>query len=346
MSTQPVEVSLRTARSPLVLWIVTIALTLGLMAGAAEAVARAAHVPVFRVQQAAYIGWAQRDPALGWRNSPGVHLAHEGDHEPMTFLADGSRVTGAPAGKETSILIVGCSFSSGYGVRDEETYAARLQQRFPRERIRNFAVSGYGTYQSLLMLRELVEQRGYRPGLVIYGFLGMHPGRNVLTYDNLEAYRAYGGQRFPPPHVEVHGGELVGYPPYVVPNWPWEQDSALVSLFHSTALRFAVGNREQYEIPATRMLIDQMKQVANTAGARFVVVTLWRGKEPWLQPTQPYRDDMRRDGIEEFDATYDGPETNGDKLLVGGHGHPGPLIHAWWADRIGDWLARERAAGR
>ncbi|MGA7414707.1 MAG: hypothetical protein WBW33_29830 [Bryobacteraceae bacterium] len=345
---QSEDVHLRKAGTrSFILWTATVLLTLGLAGGVAEVVARLAHLQAFRVKQSAYIGWAQRDPVLGWRNNPGVYPSNEGDHQLMTFLPDGSRATGAPEGRDTSILILGCSFSSGYGVRDQETYSALLQQRFPDERVRNFAVSGYGTYQSLLLLKELVEQRGYRPRLVIYPFMGMHPGRNVLTYGMLESFRAYGGQRFPPPHVELHDGKLTKFPPYVVPNWPLEQHSAFISLLHATALRNALAGHERYQVEVTRQLIQQMKQVSEGAGARFVVVTLWNGKAPWGRfPTKQVTDAIHQDGIEEFDITYDGPETRVEKLVVGGNGHPGPIIHQWWADRIGDWLTRERAAVR
>ncbi len=345
---QSEDVHLRKAgQHKFVLWTATVLLSLVLAAGVAEGIARLAHFQAFRVQQSAYIGWAQRDPVLGWRNNPGVYPASEGDHQLMTFLPDGSRATGAPAGKDTSVLILGCSFTSGYGVRDQETYAALLQQRFPAERVRNFAVSGYGTYQSLLLLKELVEQRGYRPRLVIYPFMGMHPGRNVLTYQMLESFRAFGGQRFPPPHVELHDGTLTAYPPYVVPNWPLEQQSALVSLLHDAYLRNTLAGHERYQVEVTRQLIQQMKQVSEKAGARFVVVTLWNGKDPWRRfPTKLVTDAIHQDGIEEFDITYNGPETRFQKLLVGGYGHPGPIIHQWWAYRIGDWLSQERAAGR
>lgn len=324
----------------LVLWAATILLVLTLIAAGTEASARWAGIKVFYIAQAPYIGWAQPDPVLGWRNRPGVYRSHEGTHEPMTFLPDGSRVTGAPQDGNTSVLVVGCSYATGYGVRDQETFAWKLQERFPDLRIRNYAVSGYGTYQSLLFLRELLDQRGMRPKVVIYGFLPWHAERNVLTYQNLEAYRGYGGERFALPHVEMRDGKLVAFPPFVVPDWPLEQHSAVVSLLHSTALRSRLQGREQYEIPATDLLLMQMKEAAEHAGARFLVATLADVGPPGPEGTQRMLDDMRLGGIEQIDITYHGPETNPEKLLVGGTGHPGPIIHEWWADKLAAWLAQ------
>jgi hypothetical protein len=320
------------------LWAATILFGFGLIIAVAETSARWTGVKVFRVEQSPYIGWAQPDAVLGWRNRPGVYPAHEGTHEPMTFLPDGSRATGAPPDGKVSVLLVGCSHTTGYGVRDEETFAARLQQRFPEIRIRNFGVPGYGTYQSFLLLREVLNAMVIRPKVVIYGFLPTHAGRNVLTYQNLEAYRAYGGERFALPRVEVRDGKLVAFPRFVVPNWPFEQRSAVVSLLHSTALRAKLHDREQYEIPATRLLLTQMKDIVERAGARFLVATL--SDDGPSEASQRMRDDMRRDGIEEINVTYRGAETRPEKLLVGGYGHPGPVVHRWWADKIAAWLAQ------
>ena len=327
--------------SNVVFWAATILLSIGLIIAGAETCARWAGVKGFHVEQASYSGWAQSDDVLGWRNRPGVFPAHEGTHEPMTFLLDGSRATGAPPDGNASVLLVGCSYTTGYGVRDEETFAGRLQQRFPEIRIRNFGVSGYGTYQSFLLLRELLETRVLRPKVVIYGFLPTHAERNVLTYQNLEAYRNYGGERFALPRVEVRNDRLVTFPPFVVPNWPFEQSSAAVSLLHATALRSKLSDREQYEIPATRILISQMKDLVERANARFLLATLHDDGPPGPEPSQRMRDDIRRSGIEELNVTYRGAETRPEKLLVGGNGHPGPVIHQWWADKIAARLARE-----
>ncbi len=322
-----------------------ILLTLALTAGGAEAIARLVRVKVLRVEHAAYNTWAQPDPVLGWRNRPGSHPSHEGTHERMTFLSDGSRVTGASADGKTPVLLIGCSFVAGYGVKDEETFAAEIQRRRPGLRVMNFGVPGYGTYQSLLLLRELLEKRGVRPKAVIYGYLPMHAERNVLTYSMLEAYRSYGGERFSMPHVEMRDNQLAGFPPFVVPNWPLEEKSAVVSLLHSTVLKAKLRGREQYEAAATRLLLKRMKDVSEQAGARFLVATLWYdGGQPGPDVERRIRDGMRSDGIEEIDAIYRGPETRLEKLLVGGTGHFGPIVHSWWADKIDGWLVQAKIA--
>src|SRR5262245_56470759 len=58
------------------------------------------------------IPWSKPDPVLGWRNNPGVNPAHEGSHEPMTILPDGSRATGTPPeASGPTILIIGDSYA-------------------------------------------------------------------------------------------------------------------------------------------------------------------------------------------------------------------------------------------
>jgi hypothetical protein len=320
---------------------VTIALGTALGVGGAEAIARLARIRPLAVERADYIGWARPDPVLGWRNNPGVHRADEGSHEPMTILPDGTRASGTPATARTPVLIVGCSFAAGYGVRDDEVFAWKLQQHFPHLRIRNCAVPGYGTYQSLLLLEELIQQQGEKPALVIYGFLPFHADRNVLTYSMLEAFRAFGGERFSPPHVELRNGGLAAFPPFMVPNWPQEEHSALVTLLHSAELRVRLANREQQREQVTALLLEQMKRLVEGAHARLLVATLGNGgsrAESYRRMTL----DMRQAGIDELDVTYQGAETRPEKIRVGGKGHPGAIVHSWWADKLGQWLSEQR----
>ncbi len=325
------------------MWAVTILLTLAVCTGIGELAGRLAHVQTFRVRQQEYIGWAKPDPVLGWRNNPGVHRADESPHEPMTFLSDGSRDSGTPAqASGRPVIIIGCSFAEGYGVKDSEVFSWILQQRFLHRRILNFGTPGYGTYQSLLLLRELIEQQHIHPAAVIYGFIPFHADRNVLTYAMLEAFRNFGGERFSPPHVELRDGGLEAFPPFVVSNWPLEAHSALVTLLHRNELQLRLANRERDGEKVTLVLLREMKEAADREQAPLLVATLWHGGPPRSAAYRRMVDGMRVEGIEQIDITYAGQETKPERLAVGGHGHPGPAIHEWWADKLSPWLASLR----
>jgi hypothetical protein len=322
------------------LWLLIVALTAAAILASGEAVARFAQARPFTIKAAAYLGWARPDPVLGWRNNPGVHPADEPPHNPMTILPDGARETG-PSGPGPAVWIVGCSYAEGYGVRDNETFAWKLQQRFPQLRIRDFGVPGYGTYQTLMLLRGLLGQTDAPPALVIYGFLPFHADRNVLTDSMLEAFRAFGGERFSPPHVEVNDGALVAYPPFVVPAWPLEGHSALVALLHRSELRFRLARRADQRAQATSMLLAQMEKLVESVHSRLLVATLADGSDD----PDTYRRvvaGMQQEGIAQIDVTYAGAETRREKILVGGSGHPGAIIHSWWAGKLGDWIAAHR----
>src|SRR5947207_8726652 len=115
------------------------------------------------------------DPVLGWRPIPGRY-----DREPyvpggraihVTFRPDGARDSGGDhrAGKP-DVLLVGCSFTMGAAVSDDETWAARLQELRPDVEIVNRGLGGYGTFQSLLLLEQLLAREGpSRPRRVLYG---------------------------------------------------------------------------------------------------------------------------------------------------------------------------------
>jgi hypothetical protein len=308
-----------------------------------EGLARLTEQHDFKVrvrQPEAATRWSRPDPVLGWRSNPGVSPAHEGPRENMTILPDGSRSTGTPADASgPTVLIVGDSYSEGYGLRDDEAFAWLLQQRFPRLRILNFGTPGYGTYQSLQLLRELLDERHLRPALVIYGFVPFHAGRNVLTYYHLNAFRAVGGNRFSPPHVELRDGRLVEFPPIAVPSWPAEESSALVALAHNAELRLRLGDRESQQEEVTVRLIRDMDAFVKQHGARFLVATLSEDGPPGHDAYERMAHAIRDAGIEEVNVAYRGTETRPDKLRVPGGLHPGVAVQTWWTEQLGDWLA-------
>jgi lysophospholipase L1-like esterase len=77
------------------------------------------------------------------------------------------------------VAVLGCSFTYGYGVNDEEHFTSILQKKHSKRQFTNYGVVGYGTTQSYLQLKRL-EKKKEVPNTVILIFATDHFNRNVL----------------------------------------------------------------------------------------------------------------------------------------------------------------------
>ena len=121
------------------------------------------------------------DPILGWKNREGAYFVppySPGEKEiNYTFFSDGSRATsaqqdGSPK-SDDGLIVVGGSFSRGFAISDENTFACKLQERFPFLSVVNYGTAGYGTYQSLLILEQALPNIE-APKFIVYGFFHGH----------------------------------------------------------------------------------------------------------------------------------------------------------------------------
>ena len=271
--------------------------------------------------------WALDDPELGWKNRPGTGHPDEPGRAPMHFWPDGERASAPapdkPAGRR--VLLIGCSFTEGFGVRDDETFAWRLNALHPDVRFENRGVPGYGTYQSLLLLERLLrESRGHPPDLVVYSFIGDHTKRNVAAYKWIRNLRDSRGLYSVPPHVTLEGDGLSSHPAGRIDRWPLERHSYLVTLLHDAWLRYRLADRDEQKTVATNRLIERMAREVEEAGSRLLVAQL---------------DDLPPETLallaERRIATVDcvEPRFKSDpSYRVGGVGHPSGLRHALWAE--------------
>lgn len=229
----------------------------------------------------------------GWEPRPGAVAFVDGQR--TTINARGLRgPEHAPArsGQRTRVLLLGDSVAFGYGVADEQTFAARLEAR--GYEVVNLAVPGYGTDQELLRLER--EGIGYEADVLLLHFC-LH---NDFV-DNASRTYFYDGLH-PKPFFEVERGDLVlhrehlhlsplsrlalrlhesshlftrlaGKPPPVGEEWSARRDTALADVERVRDLTFR--------------LVARVAHVAHQAGLPMVLVVHpgrrdFREGSPWL----------------------------------------------------------------
>lgn len=121
------------------------------------------------------------DPYYGHAAQPNAvaHQMHQDYEATYSIGPDGFRKMPAPTGGDPiRIDVLGCSFTFGVGVNDDETYAAILaREAWPSFRVRNLSCSGWGTGHCYLALKKtLAEPKP--PACVFYGYIDNHLQRN------------------------------------------------------------------------------------------------------------------------------------------------------------------------
>jgi hypothetical protein len=160
------------------------------------------------------------------------------------------------------VVAIGDSFTFGQCVRDEETFAARLEQRLSGE-VMNLAVHGYGHDQQLLRLRR--DGLGWRPDFVLLGFYNADVDRNRLSF------RDYAKPRF-----RLREGELE------LEGVPVPAPDELAAQFHLRTANYArmlfdtafAKRIERRNRKVTEAILRAVAAAAQGAGARLAVVYL------------------------------------------------------------------------
>ena len=273
-------------------------------------------------------------PVLGWRNKPGHHVTPRLGGQPgrlaFTVLPDGARTTGpGPTRPVAEVVVVGCSFTQGWGLDDAETFAWLLQERLPEVRVRNFGTGGYGTYQSLLRVEKVLEAPAEAPRLIVYGLADFHEPRNVAARHWLRALAVGSGDDARVPYCSFDpDGTLRRRAPIGYRTWPLHDLLASVRLLQERLGTLAVVLREAQARSVTLELLGELDRVAERSDARFVAAELAVRKPAKLA----YAAYAREHGVDLVDCTNEEFAGNGARLRLRGDPHPNAVMNAIWAD--------------
>jgi hypothetical protein len=224
-------------------------------------------------------GWAQRNELLGWCYRPGTWRV-DCEQRPMTILDDRSRkVTGGkPNQNGPTILLVGCSYAAGYGVTDDESMASRIQTYYSGVRVINLATPGYGTYQSYLILKKYLDEHANTPpNVVVYGYAGHQPIRNVADWRWISSLKSYSGGQIVQPHLEKQENNTWKEVPFIEHNLlSMSGVSSLVFMIQSVMLERRYGTKsDNLHIEATNYSMLLMDRLCSNRDIAFITINIF-----------------------------------------------------------------------
>lgn len=285
-----------------------------------------------------------RHPSLGFTHVPGSHTIElpTGLRFRMTILPNGLRITRplesyAVADNREKIWIFGCSYTEGWSLNDDETYAWLIQQRYPQYEVVNFGVGGYGTVHSLLQFREALKTA--TPKVVVLAYADFHDERNTLSRSHREAIRAdseLGPLQHPYAWLDEHDGLQIGYTSAEYFAFPLERQSALAEFLDDQI--GIIDTRIRRSDVVSKELIGQMGQLAKSHGVELILANIDRGPAGRRMLRQ-----ARTAGIQAVDISVNRQDPRNTNLPH--DAHPSALANRKYADRL-DKLLRARLANR
>jgi hypothetical protein len=273
--------------------------------------------------------WAAIDPTYGWINRTGSFVSDEPGNRTMSFNDDGSRKDPF-SGKEKKDLplaiIIGCSYTQGYGIEDKETYASLLNQNRNDLKFINFGTGGYGAYQSSLRLENEVRVLAKRPKLIIYGFIEDHLRRDVAAAEWAEALHLGNAGTIVPPHVRLDKSDtgLRTMRGEIRSGWFFEKQSALVHLAHQVANKVTLGSVTRKErLEVMEKLITKMKVTSSSVDSHFLVIGL-------DYASKDVSDQLQKLGPNFVDCRVP-PSGLSPEYRLGGIAHPNEKANMYWS---------------
>ena len=267
------------------------------------------------------VGIWRFDPRYGYSHLPESTGVQETSEYRVTYHIDdeGCRVTPDPGDPLGVVLCLGCSFTFGTGVEDEEAYPGQLAIRYwSKYKVKNAAVAGWGTAHAFLKLQEEMTQKAV-PVLVMYGWMFDHLHRNWIRkgwIHDLQNRRISLGLSSNPlhwrkhPHFEIVGGRLL-YEGVIGPGEAPEETAETVAK----------------EVALTQQMVVEMTALCAARNVPFVFITLpTEGGEPSVPD---FLVDVLRDHrVWHVDATQTG------RGFFAHDFHPAAATHAAIADVI------------
>lgn len=281
---------------------------------------------------------------LGFSLNPGHYevklnqgLSYRVHHGPDSLRVSHDSLAGDQL---SQLFMMGCSYTYGIGVHDEQSSAYLLQQFLPEYHIRNWAVPGYGTVQSFLQLKQAIEA-GNIPAIVVVNYADFHDNRNVLSPQfrktlnmgfersnaQLKTLMQHSRIPFLNPSRKENVSPLLKWEPWdsVYQNWRWREQLSSVNFLQDM---FDKIHTQRLQPKAqTRYIFTCIQQICQAHNIQLIVAGLTS-----TSSTRSTLAQLNNLGIETVDISLD--LTNCLYNNFPFDSHPNALAHQIFARRI------------
>jgi len=298
------------------------------------------------------------DSLLGWVHEPGQEGIFETPQFRTIVRINENGLRDRPHSYERQndiqrILVLGDSFAWGYGVEESERFSQLLEKSLDVEVI-NAGVSGYSTDQELLWYEN--EGIKYETDLVILVIAGNDVGDNEQQLVSTIYYK---------PRFVIEDGQLVltGYPvPETSPRgkfvYSLSQHSALayflvqryfdlLSIYNKIKVNsdrtnspVSGINAESEPFKLTIALIDEMRNIAESRNAKFMIVSTDRW---WNYPSEETYNDfvttLQGEGFLVLDVESM-PGFDAEEMLIPDDSHWNQAGHKFVAEKIKTFIEK------
>ncbi len=285
-------------------------------------------------------------PVFGWTHGSGVDMTRRYVRDEREYHyrvqtdTHGHRRTSEhdPRGSRSSqrIAMLGCSYTFGAGVNDNETYAWRAQAALSAYEVTNYGCCGYSLFQMLLVLEELLRET--RPNVVTLGF---HPSlAKRITWTAAEVRSLFSdGKRFP--FCRLKRGRLWRCGPTGYCHVPGSCKDVLLKWLEEglNRLRFTRDRRTKVMRRTNEYLLLAMKGLCEAHGARFLVVCLDDCPEYYS-----FFSDQDFTWVATSVRVWN--SLNSSWTLYPFDSHPNQRAHAAWGSRLAEVLPSVMCGGR
>ena len=279
-------------------------------------------------------------PILGWKPKEGVYdflpYTKNGNYTKFTILKDGNRYSGkSTTNVKGDIIFIGGSFGQGWAVNDEETFSYLFQKKLSNFRVKNYGVTGYGSFQSFLMLEEILK-KNKNVKLVIYCFIWHHERRDVgdaSWIQGLNRTKIQDNVAVPYARLDKNNS-LIRYKPVKYFKLPLREYSVLITKIEKKIMRTRLFSINIDETKITQKIVHEMKLLAEKNGIKFAFVNLYSPNESMRIAGKShlisYNKFTKKNKIMLINCGYDLT----DKYQVEADGHPNNKAHILYADCI------------